>query len=142
MIAYSFPTYPRETLFIQSISWTNQKRLPVKDTTITNWIIDLVLTKYLGVRTFKSSFVSYRYNKSSNRDKKVMEVHTRTSRQELERACLKFYNTPGTLVQVKVEPSDVFINRANSGKANNQIQVNNSNSIQQNQQNQVLCIYL
>ena len=57
MIVYSFQTYPRETLFIQSTSWTNQKRLPVKDTTITNWIIDLVPSKKLGVGTFRSSFV-------------------------------------------------------------------------------------
>ena len=66
MIVYSFQTYP-------TASWTNQKRLPVKYTTITNWIIDLVPTKNLGVGTFRSSFVSYWYNKSNNRDKKVME---------------------------------------------------------------------
>ena len=135
LIVYSFQTYPRETLFIQSTSWTNQKRLPVKDTTITNWIIDLVPTKNLGVGTFRSSFVSYWYNKSNNRDKKVMEVRMRTSRQELERAYLKFYNTPDSLVQVKVEPSDDLINRANSGKANNPIQVDNSSRNQQIQQN-------
>ena len=135
MIVYSFQTYPRETLFIQSTSWTNQKRLPVKDTTITNWIIDLVPTKNLGVGTFRSSFVSYWYNKSNNRDKKVMEVRMRTSRQELERAYLKFYNTPDSLVQVKVEPSDDLINRANSGKVNNPIQVDNNSRNQQIQQN-------
>ena len=55
---------------------------------------------------------------------------------ELERAYLKFYNTPDKLAQVKVEPSDDLIDRANSGKANNPIQVDNSNRIQKNQQNQ------
>ena len=54
LIVYSFQTYPREALFIQSTSLTNQNRLPVKDTTITNWIIHLV--KNLGVDTFGVHF--------------------------------------------------------------------------------------
>ena len=64
-----------------------------------------------------------------------MEGYMKTSDQELERAYLKFYNTLNTLVKVKVEPSNDLINRANSGKVNNPIQVDNNSRIQQNGEN-------
>lgn len=131
LIIYSFSKYPRKYLFIQANSWKNQELLPVKDTTITNWIIDLIPHKHLGVGTFRSSFVSYYYNKSNNRQKEIMKIRMRTSRGELERAYFKFYTSPEQLVQVKVEPSDELVNRANSGLPNNPIIVNDRNIQQQ-----------
>ncbi len=128
LLKYSLTVYPRKSLFISSNSWFNQLLKPVKDDTVSSWIKDLVPNKHLGVATFRSSFVSYYYPKSNNREKEVMRIRMRTSRLELERAYLKFYTSPEQLVKVKIEPSNELIDKANSGKSNNPIIVNSSNT--------------
>lgn len=131
LLLYSFQMYPRDTLFIAKNSWANRKLTPVSDTTVSSYIVDLVPNKSLGVGTFRSSFVSYYYNKSNNREKEIMRIRMRTSRSELERAYLKFYNTPEQLIKVKIEPTDDLIARAKSGKENSPIVVGDDTGVSQ-----------
>jgi hypothetical protein len=125
----SITKYPRNTLFIKKDSWSSQNLTKVGASTVSEWIRNIVSNKSLNIGSFRSSFVSYYYPKSNNLDKKIMIYRMRTSSDELNRAYLKFYNTPEALVQVKNEPSQDLLNRANSGKENNPIIINN-NSIQ------------
>ncbi len=50
----------------------------------------------------------------------------RTSIDEINRAYLKFYNTPEALAQIQVEPSQDLLNRENSGQQKNPIMINNN----------------
>ena len=128
MLYESITKYPRNTLFIKKDSWSSKSLTPVSASTVCEWIRNIVYKKTLNIGTFRSSFVSYYYPKSNNLDKKIMVTRMRTSVDELNRAYLKFYNTPDTLVQVKIDPSQDLINRANSGQSHNPINVNNNNS--------------
>ena len=125
MILDSISNYPRLTLFIKKDSYENKQLLPVKEKTISEWIRNLIPNRTLNIGTFRSSFVSYYYPKMNNLEKKLMVVRMRTSLDEINRAYLKFYNNPDTLVKVKSEPTQELINRANSGKIDNPILVSN-----------------
>jgi len=125
----SITKYPRNTLFIKKDSWASQDLTPVNETTISDWIRDIIPTKKLNVGTFRSSFVSYYYPKSNNQAKKIMITRMRTSADELNRAYLKFYNTPDTLAKVKVEPSQDLIDKASSGQSTSPIIVSNLASV-------------
>jgi hypothetical protein len=122
----SITKYPRNSLFIKKDSWSSQTLTRVGASTVSEWIRNIVSNKTLNIGTFRSSFVSYYYPKSNNLDKKIMVNRMRTSIDEINRAYLKFYNTPEALAQVKVEPSQDLLNRANSGKENNPIIINNN----------------
>jgi len=126
MIWDSITKYPRKTLFIKKDSYENKQLLPVKEKTITEWIRNLIPNRTLNIGTFRSSFVSYYYPKINNLEKKLMVIRMRTSLDEINRAYLKFYTNPDTLVKVKVEPTEELINAANSGIINNPIQIDNS----------------
>jgi len=126
MILDSITKYPRKSLFIKKDSYENKQLLPVKEKTITEWIRNLIPNRTLNIGTFRSSFVSYYYPKINNLEKKLMVIRMRTSLDEINRAYLKFYTNPDTLVKVKVEPTEELINAANSGIINNPIQIDNS----------------
>ena len=55
-----------------------------------------------------------------------MIARMQTSADELNRAYLKWHNTPDTLAKVKIEPSQYLINKASSGQANSPIIINYS----------------
>ena len=55
----------------------------------------------------------------------------RTSLDEINRAYLKFYSNPDTLVKVKAEPTADLINRVSSGQINNLITINNQVKIKE-----------
>ncbi len=60
----------------------------------------------------------------NNLEKTLMIVRMRTRLDEINRAYLKFYSNPDTLVKDKSEPTQELINRANRGKIDNPILVN------------------
>jgi hypothetical protein len=122
----SITKYPRNTLFIKKDTWASQQLTPVNDATVSEWIRNIIPNKTLNIGTFRSSFVSYYYPKSNNQEKKIMITRMRTSTDELNRAYLKYYNTPDTLVKVKIDPSQDLINRASSGQVNSPITINQS----------------
>ena len=122
----SITKYPRNTLFIKKDTWSSKQLTPVNEGTVSDWIRNIIPNKTLNVGTFRSSFVSYYYPKSNNQDKKIMITRMRTSTDELNRAYLKYYNTPDTLVKVKIDPSQDLINRASSGQSQSPIIINNS----------------
>ena len=130
MLYDSITKYPRNTLFIQKNSWISKSLTSVSASTVSEWIRNIVYKKTLNIGTFRSSFVSYYYPKSNNLDKKIMTTRMRTSTDELNRAYLKFYNTTDTLVQVKIDPSQDLISKANSGQSNNPIKIGNNSSVQ------------
>ena len=49
-----------------------------------------------------------------------------TSTDKLNRAYLKYYNTPDTLSKVKIEQLQDLINKASSGQANAPVIINNA----------------
>ena len=55
----------------------------------------------------------------------------RTSLDEINRAYLKFYSNPDTLVRVKAEPTADLINRVSSGQIDNPITINNQVKIKE-----------
>ena len=55
----------------------------------------------------------------------------RTSIDEINRAYLKFYSSPDTLIKVKPEPTADLINRVNSGQIDNPIILNNQVKIKE-----------
>jgi hypothetical protein len=67
----------------------------------------------------------------NNLEKKLMVIRMRTSLDEINRAYLKYYNNPDTLVKVKSEPTQELINRASSGKIDNPILVNSQIKIKE-----------
>jgi hypothetical protein len=131
IIMDSISNYPRLTLFIKKDTYENKQLLPVKEKTISEWIRNLIPNRTLNIGTFRSSFVSYYYNRINNLEKKLMAVRMRTSLDEINRAYLKFYNNPDILVKVKSEPTQELINRAKSGKIDNPILVNNQIKIKE-----------
>jgi hypothetical protein len=131
MIMESLVKYPRFTLFIKKDSYDNNQLIPVKEKTITEWIRNLIPNRTLNIGTFRSSFVSYYYPKINNLEKKLMVIRMRTSLDELNRAYLKFYNNPDTLLTVKPEPTAELINRVSSGQFDNPIIVNNQIKIKE-----------
>jgi hypothetical protein len=131
MILDSISNYPRLTLFIKKDSYENKQLLPVKEKTISEWIRNLVNGRTLNIGTFRSSFVSYYYNRMNNLEKKLMVIRMRTSLDEINRAYLKFYSSPDTLIKVKSEPTQDLINRASSGKIDNPILVNSQIKIKE-----------
>ena len=124
MILDSLSNYPRTTLFIKKDSYENKQLIPVKEKTVTEWIRNLVPNRTLNIGTFRSSFVSYYYPKINNLEKKLMVIRMRTSSSEIDRAYLKFYTNPDTLLKVKAEPTEELINRVSSGLIDNPIQIN------------------
>jgi len=118
IILQSISDFPRTHLFISPSSLK-----PVKDTTIAEWLKNLFPDKNLGVNTFRSSFVSYFYPKSNNREKDIMRIRMRTSRQELERAYFKQYTSPDVLVKVKLEPTDELFESVSTGTTTNPLMV-------------------
>ena len=124
MILDSLSNYPRTTLFIKKDSYENKQLIPVKEKTVTEWIRNLVPNRTLNIGTFRSSFVSYYYNTMNNLEKKLMVIRMRTSSSEIDRAYLKFYTNPDTLLKVKAEPTEELINRVSSGLIDNPIQIN------------------
>ena len=122
----SITKYPRNTLFIKKDTWSSKQLTPVNEATVSEWIRNIIPNKTLNVGTFRSSFVSYYYPKSNNQEKKIMITRMRTSTDELNRAYLKYYNTPDTLVKVKIDPSQDLINKASSGQSHSPITINHS----------------
>ena len=120
IIIQSLTDFPRTHLFVSPSTLK-----PVKDTTIAEWLKNLFPDKNLGVNTFRSSFVSYFYPKSNNREKEIMRIRMRTSRQELERAYLKHYSSPDILSRVKLEPTDELLSSASVGTTSNPLYVDN-----------------
>ena len=57
----------------------------------------------------------------------------RTSLDEINRAYLKFYSNPDTLIKVKSEPTQELQNRVNTGKIDAPILVNSQIQIKQEQ---------
>jgi hypothetical protein len=110
----SLVKYPRFTLFIQKDSYDNSE-----------WIRNLIPNRILNIGTFRSSFVSCYYPKVNNLEKKLMVIRMRTSLEELNRAYLKFYNNPDTLVTVKAEPTVDLIDRVSRGQLKHPIIINN-----------------
>ena len=98
MIRDSISNYPRLTLFIKKDTYENKQLIPVKEKTVTEWIRNLVPNRTLNIGTFRSSFVSYYYPKINNLEKKLMVLRMRTSLDEINRAYLKFYSNPDTLL--------------------------------------------
>ena len=98
MILDSISNYPRLTLFIKKDTYENKQLIPVKEKTVTEWIRNLVPNRTLNIGTFRSSFVSYYYPKINNLEKKLMVLRMRTSLDEINRAYLKFYSNPDTLL--------------------------------------------
>ena len=125
MIRESISNYPRLSLFIKKDTYENKQLIPVKEKTISEWIRNLIPNRTLNIGTFRSSFVSYYFPKMNNLEKKLMMVRMRTSLDEINRAYLKFYTNPDTLLKVKSEPTEELINRVSSGKIDNPIIVNN-----------------
>ena len=64
-------------------------------------LTDLIPNKILNIGTFRSSFVSYYYPKSNNQEKQIMKTPMRIFIDERNRAYLKYYQSPETLVKVK-----------------------------------------
>ncbi len=131
MIRDSISNYPRLTLFIKKDSYENRQLIPVKEKTVSEWIRNLVPNRNLNIGTFRSSFVSYYYPKINNLEKKLMVIRMRTSIDEINRAYLKFYSSPDTLIKVKPEPTADLINRVNSGQIDNPIILNNQVKIKE-----------
>ena len=133
MIRDSISNYPRLTLFIKKDSYENRQLIPVKEKTVSDWIRNLVPNRNLNIGTFRSSFVSYYYPKINNLEKKLMVIRMRTSIDEINRAYLKFYSSPDTLIMIKVkpEPTADLINRVNSGQIDNPIILNNQVKIKE-----------
>jgi hypothetical protein len=109
IIMDSISNYPRLTLFIKKDTYENKQLLPVKEKTISEWIRNLIPNRTLNIGTFRSSFVSYYYPKMNNLEKKLMVIRMRTSLDEINRAYLKFYSNPDTLVKIKSEPTQELI---------------------------------
>ena len=131
MILDSISNYPRKTLFIKKDSYENKQLLPVKEKAITEWIRNLIPNRTLNIGTFRSSFVGYYYPKINNLEKKLMVIRMRTSIDEINRAYLKIYSNPDTLVRIKAEPTADLINRASSGQIDNPIMVNSQIKIKE-----------
>ena len=131
MIMDSISNYPRLTLFTKKDTYENKQLIPIKEKTISEWIRNLVPNRTLNIGTFRSSFVSYYYPKMNNLEKKLMVVRMRTSLDEINRAYLKFYSSPDTLIKVKSEPTQELLNRASSGKIDNPILVNSQIKIKE-----------
>lgn len=123
IIITSLIRYPRKSLFVNKDTFK-----PVKEDTVAEWIRFLIPNKTLNVGTFRSSFVSYFYPKFNNLDKKIMVLRMRTSIDEINRAYLKFYSNPDTLVKVKVEPTQELLQKVLTGKKDTPIIVNNNNT--------------
>jgi hypothetical protein len=60
-----------------------------------------------------------------------MVIRMRTSIDEINRAYLKFYSSPDTLIRVKAEPTADLINRVSSGQIDNHITINNQVKIKE-----------
>jgi hypothetical protein len=60
-----------------------------------------------------------------------MVIRMRTRLDEINRAYLKFYNNPDTLIKVKSEPTADLINRVSSGQIDNPITINNQIKIKE-----------
>jgi hypothetical protein len=131
MIRDSISNYPRLTLFIKKDSYENRQLTSVKEKTVSDWIRNLVPNRTLNIGTFRSSFVSYYYPKVNNLEKKLMVIRMRTSIDEINRAYLKFYSSPDTLIRVKAEPTADLINRVSSGQIDNPITINNQVKIKE-----------
>ena len=82
--------------------------------------------RFVSVWNFSLIVCIFYYPKSNNQEKKIMTTRMQTSTDKLNRAYLKYYNTPDTLSKVKIEPLQDLINKASSGQANAPVIINNA----------------
>lgn len=109
LLKFSYIKYPRKSLFINKNDFPNLNAKAVDEATVAGWLRDLISSKNLGVNGFRSSFISYYWNKFNNRQKAITIVRMRTSKAEVERNYLKKYTSPDQLVKVKIEPTDELV---------------------------------
>lgn len=114
-LKYSFTTYPRPYLFINSTLWSNKRTEKVSHTTVSNWIRNLT-EKNIGIDTFRMAFVSYYFPKFNNQNKNILRVRMRTSTDIILRSYLKVYQNPDDLVRVKIEPDSILVRKTSNGQ--------------------------
>lgn len=139
LLRYSFKTYPRPHLFIKSNYWSQMKIEKVATTSVSNWVKNLIPGKNININSFRSAFVSYYFPKFNNQQKNVLKSRMRTSIEIIMRSYLKTYQTPDTLVKVKIEPSNDLIRKVSNGTSReNQLSVIEEDEINDIEPNTVL----
>jgi len=105
LLKYSLRIYQRPYLFIGKDRWKSQKLDKITPLTVSDWLRDLVSNKNMGIDGLRSSFVSYYYPRFNNRQKNVMCVRMRTSKDVAERSYLKKYNSQSNeIVKINIDP--------------------------------------
>ena len=115
LLKNSYKLYPRKYLFIAKNKWSNQVLNKVSHSTVSEWLMDLIKEKNINITGLRSSFISYWWPKWNNQQKTICVRHMRTSKDEAQRAYLKFYNNPDELIKVKLEPDMELLMNTSSG---------------------------
>lgn len=130
LIDYSLEIYPRNDLFVNSNLYFKGTIKPVSDSTVSQWLSDLLKAKgkSVGASMLRSAFVTFYFPKFNNSYKRVMYQRMRTSAQVVLRNYLKInYKDPRNLVNIKLEPTDDLINRANQLRQTIDVENDNQN---------------
>ena len=90
LIKYSFDTYPRPYLFLGKDNWVKQNFAKASFNMICEWLRNVDINKNICIDGFRSAFESYYYPTLNNKQKEIMKIRMRTSRDIIERFYLKF----------------------------------------------------